>query len=702
MAVVITPKRGDSDPGTDDLSDGEIAIRKDVNPPKLFVRVGSNIREIGSGGGISGLGSTDNAILRANGTGGSTAQGSSLVIDDSANLTGANGITGATITASTKFVSDKLEAQNHGGSVMGFEFTDGFGSDDTIQISVGNAVRFAFVENSGTRAFIPWNDNDVNLGHSSYEFKNLYLDGTAFIDTLQLGATEITATGAELNILDGVTATASELNIMDGVTATTSELNIMDGVTATATEINKIDGYTGTTAELNYNDTGVSVGTVAASKTIVADANKDITGGRNITITGELDAATLDISGNMDLEGDIDVNGTSNLDNTDIDGTLDVSGTVSIAGEIQHTGDTNNSIAFGTDSQTFETGGTTRLDIANDGLRIGGTGARVTEIEDDDSLGTSDTKLCTQGNVKAYVDANAGGSSIAANAQASMADSKVFPLAYYDADDSIADAMPATHLNTSTDGGFFITNPENHEPELNLYRMDTNTQNTNGIAAIKFGNAAHDVDYDGDQPNVIIQAYGGRSSTNHDENTSPVVFRFRTTTYSTTSTSAETRWEMRSVLGDDHGANRGLHSGDFGSLATHVEGDRGTTVNTIPKCGSRYILAVAADGAGGPGGTIHNIAITSSGMTDLREGQVFEIFGEANGLGFGTTSVTVTADWVGAGTSTKTIATASGGSQKFGYMRCIYVNGSDYGGTSGWYGIFGAEDQSSGAINFTG
>ena len=263
MTVTITPKRGDSDPGTDDLSDGEIAIRKDVNPPKLFVRVGSNIREIGSGGGISGLGSTDNAILRANGTGGSTAQGSSLVIDDSANLTGANGITGATITASTKFVSDKLEAQNHGGSVMGFEFTDGFGSDDTIQISVGNAVRFAFVENSGTRAFIPWNDNDVNLGHSSYEFKNLYLDGTAFIDTLQLGATEITATGAELNILDGVTATASELNIMDGVTATTSELNIMDGVTATAAEINLIDGGTsrGTTAVANgdgflHNDGG--------------------------------------------------------------------------------------------------------------------------------------------------------------------------------------------------------------------------------------------------------------------------------------------------------------------------------------------------------------------------------------------------------------------------------------------------------------
>jgi len=62
----------------------------------------------------------------------------------------------------------------------------------------------------------------------------------------------VTATAAELNILDGVTATAAELNILDGVTATTAELNILDGVTATATEINKLDGLTASTTELNY------------------------------------------------------------------------------------------------------------------------------------------------------------------------------------------------------------------------------------------------------------------------------------------------------------------------------------------------------------------------------------------------------------------------------------------------------------------
>ena len=64
----------------------------------------------------------------------------------------------------------------------------------------------------------------------------------------------VTATAAELNILDGVTSTAAELNILDGVTSTAAELNILDGVTATATELNLLDGVTATTAELNYVD----------------------------------------------------------------------------------------------------------------------------------------------------------------------------------------------------------------------------------------------------------------------------------------------------------------------------------------------------------------------------------------------------------------------------------------------------------------
>jgi hypothetical protein len=44
--------------------------------------------------------------------------------------------------------------------------------------------------------------------------------------------TDVTATAAELNVLDGITASTAELNLLDGVTASTTELNYVDGVTS--------------------------------------------------------------------------------------------------------------------------------------------------------------------------------------------------------------------------------------------------------------------------------------------------------------------------------------------------------------------------------------------------------------------------------------------------------------------------------------
>ena len=204
---------------------------------------------------------------------------------------------------------------------------------------------------------IPNSDNTYDLGSSTQEWKDLYVDGVAYLDEINFNGTAITSTAAELNILDGVTATAAELNLLDGVTATTAELNILDGVTSTAAELNildgvtstaaelnildgvtstaaelnildgvtstaaelnildgvtsttaelnLLDGVTATTAELNYVDVATA-GTVEASKAIVVDSNKDFTGARNITLTGELDAATLDISGDADIDGTLE------------------------------------------------------------------------------------------------------------------------------------------------------------------------------------------------------------------------------------------------------------------------------------------------------------------------------------------------------------------------------------------------------------
>jgi len=105
--------------------------------------------------------------------------------------------------------------------------------------------------------------------------------------------------GSKAVITSGVSASIDELNIIDGVTATTAELNTLDGVTAVVGELNALD--IGSTA----------VGTAVASKAVILDSNKDYTGLRNITLTGELDAGSLDISGNADIDGTLETDALS-------------------------------------------------------------------------------------------------------------------------------------------------------------------------------------------------------------------------------------------------------------------------------------------------------------------------------------------------------------------------------------------------------
>ena len=100
----------------------------------------------------------------------------------------------------------------------------------------------------------------------------------------------VTSSTAELNLLDGVTATTAELNLLDGVTATTAELNILDGVTATATELNLLDGCVATTTQLNYLQ-GVTSGVQTQLDAKTAD-------GDNVNnLVGDTSAGTCPVDG---------------------------------------------------------------------------------------------------------------------------------------------------------------------------------------------------------------------------------------------------------------------------------------------------------------------------------------------------------------------------------------------------------------------
>jgi len=116
----------------------------------------------------------------------------------------------------------------------------------------------------------------VNDSGTSKRITKANLEDAMSITASQVS--DITATAAEINTLDGFTGdvddlnyaatlqgtgvTESEFDTLDGLTASTAELNVLDGITSTTAELNKLDGFTGDATDLNYaatlQGTGVS------------------------------------------------------------------------------------------------------------------------------------------------------------------------------------------------------------------------------------------------------------------------------------------------------------------------------------------------------------------------------------------------------------------------------------------------------------
>ena len=105
------------------------------------------------------------------------------------------------------------------------------GSDVTTDADIGSTIQAYDANLTGFVAAcnLPTSDGSAN--------QVLQTDGAGTISfATQSGGSlsdqGVTASAAELNVLDGMTATTAELNVLDGITATTAELNYMDGVTS--------------------------------------------------------------------------------------------------------------------------------------------------------------------------------------------------------------------------------------------------------------------------------------------------------------------------------------------------------------------------------------------------------------------------------------------------------------------------------------
>ena len=145
--------------------------------------------------------------------------------------------------------------------------------------------------------------------------------GGAARDTLLEGVTAGTVTGGKAIVVDATKDINGLRNLtasgeLDAATLYISGNADIDG-TLEADAIS-IDGttITASAADINLID-GIANGTVTTSKAVVADANKDVSGFRNITLTGLLNAGSLDISGNVDIDGTLEADAIS-IDGTTI------------------------------------------------------------------------------------------------------------------------------------------------------------------------------------------------------------------------------------------------------------------------------------------------------------------------------------------------------------------------------------------------
>jgi cytoskeletal protein CcmA (bactofilin family) len=335
-------------------------------------------------------------------------------------------------------------------------FTSANADDPVIQIknttnSAGSQARMEFIKDKGAAGaqlddvgsikFIA--DNDAQ---ELTDFAELFVEiagsgGAA--DTDEAGIMQL-----KVATSDGTTSgLRAGLSLEGSTSAQTVDVTLGSGTASTVTIAGNltVSGTTTTvnSTTVNLNDHNIVLDSGNSTSAVINGAGITIEGGSGDDATftysttgpqfemklgssyedlqvAKLTASSLDISGDVDVDGTLEtdaltIDGTNLLTgavtfsgNTVFSGTPNVSGTLTVAGDIQHTGDTNNKIAFGTDTQSFETGGTARMNISDSGLQIG-TGSRVTTILDEDDLSTdSATALATQQSIKAYVDASAG------------------------------------------------------------------------------------------------------------------------------------------------------------------------------------------------------------------------------------------------------------------------------------------------------
>ena len=228
-----------------------------------------------------------------------------------------------------------------------------------VQVSGGTVEQLRIQDG----AIVPVTNNDIDLGTSSLEFKDLFLDGTAHIDTLDV---DVNATVAGTLGVTGATTLSSTLGVTGAITGSST----LQATTITATTAfvpDASDGASLGTTSLEFSDLFLADGALIAfgndqdvTITHLADAGLLLNGARGLFFNDTTqyinapNGTTLDIAATDEIELNatlIDINGAVDISgNLDVGGNLVVTGTTTFNGGTLTMGDAaTDNVVFGAD-----------------------------------------------------------------------------------------------------------------------------------------------------------------------------------------------------------------------------------------------------------------------------------------------------------------------------------------------------------------
>ena len=285
------------------------------------------------------------------------------------------------------------------------------GSIDGATLGTNSAITQAVIDNI--------NINGTTIGHTSdtdlltLTSGVLTVAGEVSMTTLDIGGTNVAATAAEINILDGDTS-ASSVTIVDA-----DQIILNDNGTMKQVAVSALNTYTSASVaadDISTGDGAVTLATSSGNITIDAQAGDADIIFKGTDSSSDITALTLDMSEagaatfndkivatELDISGNIDIDGTTNLDNTDIDGTFAVDGT------------------------TISLDATTSLNIDNSNTSNGitiGTATSGVPI----SIGHSTSEVTVNDNLTVTGDFTVNGTTTTVNSTTTTVDDPVFTL----------------------------------------------------------------------------------------------------------------------------------------------------------------------------------------------------------------------------------------------------------------------------------